>query len=250
MTFKDNFSRVSKDYAAHRPTYPPELFHWLAEISPATNAVWDCACGNGQASLNLAEFFTHVHATDASPQQIEAAPKSRSNISWQVAPAEASGLAPRSVDLITVAQALHWFDLPAFFAEAKRVLRPGGILAVWCYGLNEVEGAEANAITYDFYENVVGPFWPPDRRLVEEGYRNIEFPFEELEAPDFRMERRWTLDQLLGYFSTWSAVTKYKAALQRDPIEDLRARLGKVWPENESRLIRWPLSVRAGRLKE
>jgi SAM-dependent methyltransferase len=248
MRFKDHFSTVSRDYASFRPSYPPALFKWLGAIPGRQELAWDCACGSGQGTLELSRHFKQVIGTDASETQIKAAPRDEATIQWRVAPAEASGLTAESVDLITVAQALHWFDLPKFYAEANRVLRPEGVLAVWCYGINEVEDRAINECILDFYSNVVGPFWPPERQIVETGYRTLDFPFAELEVPPFRMETSWSLPQLLGYFRTWSATTRYIAAHGHDPVVELEIELARLWGSpKEERIVRWPLSIRAGR---
>jgi SAM-dependent methyltransferase len=250
MNFKDYFSSVSQGYASFRPSYPPELFRWLASLPARRNFAWDCACGSGQAAIHLADHFDRVAATDASAAQIASAPREAANIEWRAAPAEASGLPGGSVDLITVAQALHWFDRPKFFAEAKRVLHPGGAIAVWCYGINTVEDQAVNDWVQDFYSNVVGPYWPPERRIVEAGYRTREFPFQEITVPSFAMDVRWDLPRFLGYFRTWSAVTRYIAAKGVDPVRELERKLTPVWgPPEQERLVRWPLSGRAGRLR-
>jgi SAM-dependent methyltransferase len=243
--FKDHFSTVSARYADFRPHYPAELFDYLATLAPANSTVWDCASGNGQATQALAKKFGKVIGTDASKQQIESAPRIQ-NAEFRVAPAEESGLGDESVDLITVAQALHWFDLKRFFAEANRVLRPRGVLAAWTYGINEVEGDEVNRIVREFYSNVVGPYWPPERKLVEEGYRSIQFPFTEVSVPNFRMEAEWSLDQLLGYFSTWSATQRYIKSRGEDPIVELRKQLMPLW-DRQDRKITWPLALRVVR---
>lgn len=248
MKFKDCFSNVSIGYASYRPRYPDELFSWLAETSPARALAWDCACGSGQASFPLARHFQRVVATDASEAQISAAPTSEPKIEWRVAAAEESGLEPRSVDLITVAQALHWFDLGRFYPEARRVLREGGVLAAWSYGMNEVQGAEVNSLVQHFYSKILGPYWPPERSFVEDGYRTLPFPFREIQPPLFKMEAHWNLDQLLGYFSTWSATSRYKAAHEKDPVAELRERLLPAWgAPSQSRRITWPLALRVGR---
>lgn len=245
--FQDHFSTVAGRYADFRPRYPAALFDYLATLAPKHSLVWDCAAGNGQATLDLAARFDKVIATDASEKQIAAAtlhPK----IEYRVAIAEHSGLADGSVGLVTVAQALHWFDLEAFFVEARRVLAPGGVLAAWAYGINEVEGESVNQLVQDFYANVVGPYWPPERTLVEEGYRSVKFPFTEIPAPGFRMETRWTLDQLLGYFSTWSATNRFIQANARNPLEPLAEAMARVWGDAQSpRLVVWPLALRVGR---
>ena len=251
MNFKDCFSAVSDGYASYRPGYPAALFSWLASIVPGREVAWDCACGSGQATLPLAEHFRRVVATDASEAQVGSAPKDSATIEWRVAPAEESGLPGHSVDLLTVAQALHWFDLPRFYAEAHRVLRERGIIAVWTYGMNQIEGEPANARVQHFYSEVVGPYWPPERKLVETGYRTLAFPFREFEPPAFQMEAHWTLDQLLGYFRTWSATSRYIAANKSDPVDPLRAELEPLWgPPENLRLITWPLTLRVGSRSE
>ena len=246
-TFHDHFSNVASRYADFRPHYPEALFDYLATLVPRNSLVWDCAAGNGQASVDLAERFDRVLATDASREQIASA-KPHPKIEYRVAPADQSGLPDESVGLITVAQALHWFDLERFYAEAKRVLQPGGVLAVWAYGINEVEGDTVNRLVQDFYSNIVGPYWPPERRLVEEGYRTIPFPFAEIAAPSFRMEARWTFEQLIGYFSTWSATNRFIKATGRNPLEPLSDALTRPWGDiNLPRRVTWPLSLRLGR---
>ncbi len=245
--FHDHFSEVAQSYADFRPHYPAALFDYLATLVPRSSPVWDCACGNGQATLDLAARFDRVVATDASGEQIASAP-SRPNVEYRIAPAEQSGLPDASVALITVAQALHWFDLERFYGEAKRVLSPAGALATWAYGVDEVEGDTVNQLVQEYYSDIVGPYWPPERRLVEEGYRTIPFPFAEITAPTLRLEARWTLDQLLGYFSTWSATNRYIKATGRNPLEPLSAELSRVWGDaNSPRLVVWPLSLRVGR---
>jgi ubiquinone/menaquinone biosynthesis C-methylase UbiE len=245
--FPDHFSDVAARYADFRPRYPAALFDFLATLVPHNSLVWDCAAGSGQATLDLAARFERVIATDASQQQIASA-KPLPNIEYRVAAAEQSGLPDRSFALVTVAQALHWFNLPRFYAEAKRVLKPNGLFAIWAYGINEVQHDPINRIVQDFYSNIVGPYWPPERHLVEAGYRTIPFPFEELVSPTFRMETHWTAQELLGYFSTWSATNRFIKATGHNPLQTLAETLATVWPENDSRLkIAWPLSFRLGR---
>ena len=245
--FHDQFSGVANRYADFRPHYPAALFDYLATLVPQSSVVWDCACGNGQATLDLAARFNKVIATDASREQIASA-SPHPKIEYRVAPAEQSGLPDQSVALVTLAQALHWFDFDRFYAEVKRVLTSDCVIAAWAYGVITVEGDEVNQLALDFYEHTVGPYWPPERRLVEEGYRTILFPFAEITPPAFRMETSWTLEQLLGYFSTWSATNRYIKADGRNPLEPLAAHLKRVWGDAESpRQIVWPLSLRVGR---
>ena len=247
IEFADHFSQVAR-YANFRPHYPPGLFDYLLALVPRSSLVWDCAAGSGQATVDLAWRFNRVIATDASAEQLGSAPELH-NVEYQVALAERSGLADSSVGLITVAQALHWFDRDRFFLEADRVLKPGGVLAAWVYAINCVEGQEVNSIVQDYYSNVVGPYWPLERKMTEDGYRSIALPFPEISSvPLFRMEVHWTLDQLLGYFSTWSATNRFIKATGRNPLEPLDRALEKAWGDrNMSRSVLWPLSLRIGR---
>ena len=246
MSFADHFSGVSAAYAAFRPRYPDALFDFLAREAPARDEAWDVGTGSGQAAVGLARHFRHITATDASAAQIEhATPDHR--VDYRVARAEASGLEDTCVDLVTAAQALHWFDRPRFWSEVRRVLRPSGLIAVWTYRLFEMS-PQIDAIVLHFYSHVVGPFWPPERRLTEERYQTIEFPFAELDAPDFVIEQLVTLDDVAGYIRTWSATRGYVERHRHDPVDDLIAKLGPVWgPPQQSRLARWPVAMRVGR---
>jgi SAM-dependent methyltransferase len=244
--FKDHFSGHAGSYARHRPTYPPALYAWLAELAPARDAAWDCGTGSGQAAVALAAHFATVTATDPSAEQVaHAAPHPR--VRYAVAPAEASGLADASADLVTVAQALHWFDLPAFYAEARRVLGPGGVLAAWSYDLMHV-APEVDVVVRRLYLDVVGPYWPPERALVEDGYRGIPFPFAEVEPPPLEMSAAWALDDLVGYMGTWSATQRFRAATGADPVAEHLPELRAAWGDPAAvRGVRWPLGIRVGR---
>ena len=246
-SFHDHFSEIAAKYAGFRPHYPGALFDYLATLVPQTATVWDCACGNGQATSDLAVRFRRVFATDASREQVASA-QPHANVEYRVALAEQSGLADDSVGLVTVAQALHWFNLERFYAEAKRVLASCGVLAAWAYGINRVEGEAVDKLVQDFYSNVVGPYWPPERHLVEEGYRTIPFSFAEITPPVFRMQAEWTLEQLLGYFGTWSATNRFIKATGSNPLGPLDTALQNVWGEpGKTRLVTWPLALRIGR---
>lgn len=242
----DHFSALASQYAEFRPCYPAGLFAWLATLPQRHLLAWDVGTGNGQAALELPRYFERVIASDPSASQIASAPPHR-RIEYRIASAKSSGIESSTVDLITVAQALHWFDLEAFFDEARRVMAPGGFIAVWTYGILHCDDSDINRVLRRFYDQEAGPWWPANRRLVETGYRTIPFPFSELAAPGFSMLAEWNLAALLGYVATWSAVTRHREATDSDPIEKLAAQLKPVWGNARlPRTIRWPLSMRVG----
>lgn len=259
--FKDLFSSNSKEYASSRPTYPKSLFEFLAELVQYRNLAWDCATGNGQAAVFLSEYFDHVIASDASKEQIENA-QPRNNIRYEVFPAERTTLADNSVDLITIAQALHWFDLDDFYKEAKRVLRKddngcgsGGdraessVIAAWAYGLHSVS-PEIDNITYLLYEEILGSYWPKERKVVENKYQDIPFPFNKIDAPIFQIELDWTLSELVGYLYTWSSVQKFIGKNNTDPIKQVYDDLAAAWGDKNTwhkRRVVWPIYMRVGR---
>jgi ubiquinone/menaquinone biosynthesis C-methylase UbiE len=247
VTNAELFTTVAREYANFRPGYPPELIAWLARSAPAHDAVWDCGCGSGQASLALAGHFARVYATDVAPEQIAAA-RPHPRVKYSVAPAERSGLEALSVDLVTVAQALHWFDVEAFYAEARRVARPGGLLAVWNYPRPRLVDPQLDQVFLDFYGGAVGPYWPPERRHIEANYTTLPFPFEELPHPEFALALNWSLEQLLGYVSSWSATARYRKSKGEDPVPMLRAALVKTWPAGGTVAINMPIGLRAARL--
>lgn len=248
MTFKDHFSGHADAYASFRPTYPPALFDALAAAAPGRALAWDVATGSGQAALLLADRFERVHASDASKEQIEHA-TAHPRVEYRVEPAERSSLADGSVDLVTIAQALHWFDLARFWAEVDRVTRPGAVVATWSYALMHVEAPGADAVIEHLYRDVVGSYWPPERRHVENGNRDLPFPFEPIELGSFEMRAAWTLDELVGYLGTWSSVARYRKATGLDPLTDVRTALASAWGTPDARHgVTWPLSLRAGRV--
>lgn len=241
--FKDHFSGHSNEYGHYRPVYPSALFDWLARNSPSAHRCWDCATGTGQAAQDLARHFSHVIATDASAEQISSA-VGAGRIDYRVAHAEKSGIDERSVDLITVAQALHWFDIPAFFKEADRVLKPQGLLAIISYNLLTVD-AEINAVILQLYHDILGDYWPPERRLIEESYANIKLPYTELDAPVFHMQANWNLAQLMGYLNTWSAVKHYTQVTGESSLKLVEGELRSAWGDPLSVMhIQWPLNIR------
>ena len=245
--FADHFSSVAEGYASYRPQYPQELFAYLAGLTSGRDVAWDCAAGSGQATMSLLPYFNRIIATDASAAQLAAAP-SHPKVSYHVALAETSGLADSWVNLITVAQAVHWFDIDRFYLEAKRVLVPGGVIAVWSYALHRVGDGEIDRAIAFFYKHIVGAYWPAERALIEAGYRTIPFPFEEESPPAFEMTAQWTLGQLLGYLRTWSAVERYRAAKGVDPVGVLEKQLAPWWgAEDRVRKVTWPIALRVGR---
>ncbi len=247
MNFKDHFSKQADDYAKYRPVYPMALFDYLASQAAERKHAWDCGTGSGQAALGLATHFDRVIATDPSEAQIRNA-EPHPKILYKVGTSEQSGLADCNVDLITVAQALHWFDLDHFYAEARRVLKPAGVLAAWCYGLNEIESG-IDEIVWRYYRDVVGPYWPPERKLIDERYRTIPFPFMESVPPAFHMEAEWSLDDYLGYLGTWSATQRYRQQQGTDPLPALRVELLHAWGAPQAkRVVKWPIHLRIGKV--
>ena len=243
--FKDLFSTQSGDYAKYRPTYPTELFGYLASLVDTHDTCWDCGTGNGQAALQLVDHFDVVIATDPAEKQL-ANSVQHPKIQYHVASAESSGIADHSVDLITAAQAFHWFNRDAFFDEVRRVLKLNGVLAFWCYELAQIT-PEIDAIVFQFYKGTLGPYWQPERQLVEEGYRNIEIPFQHITPPPFEMNAVWGLDQLIGYLGTWSALQDYIKENDVNPLEEVYPELKEVWGEEKVRNVRWELGLRVAR---
>ena len=244
MTFKDHFSKQAADYAKFRPGYPQELFAYLGRIAPSRELAWDCGTGNGQAAVPLASVFDHVIATDASEEQISKA-KPHERVDYRVAPAENSAIKSGTIDLIMVAQALHWFDLDRFYTEARRVLKPNGILAASAYNLLQIEPA-IDEVVNRYYSEVVGPFWPPERELVEH-FADLPFPFHKLDPPKFEMTAQWNLNHLVGYLGTWSATQRFMAARGGDPLEQITDELRNVWGDpQKTRKVVWPLILRVG----
>jgi ubiquinone/menaquinone biosynthesis C-methylase UbiE len=244
--FKDHFSVAAGEYDRHRPRYPDAMIDFLATAAPAQHLAWDCATGTGQAAVALAGRFAQVIATDASAAQLSHA-VARPNIHYRVATAENCGLANRSADLVTVAQALHWLDLDRFYAEVRRVARPGAVIAAWTYSLADADPA-VDPLVAAFYEEM-RPWWPPERSHVEDGYSELAFPFEHIEAPAFEIRESWPLERLLGYFSTWSGVNRCRRDTGHDPVIALGERLAEVWGvPSRPRPVRWPLHLRVGRV--
>lgn len=247
VTFRDHFSAGSGAYAAHRPTYPKALARTLADLSPARRLAWDCATGSGQAAVRLAAHFDRVVATDASAAQIaHAEPAER--VVYSVATASAPALSDFCSDLVTVAQAAHWLDLDPFYAEVRRVLRPGGLLAMWCYAGLQTCDPMLDAAVSAFQHGRVGPYWPEGREHVDTHYADLPFPFARVVLPPFTMTAVWTRQDLLAYVGTWSAVARCRTVEGVDPLPDFALEVASWWPDDaERREIRWPLYLLAGR---
>ena len=246
-SFKDHFSSHSSGYAAYRPTYPPELVTFLAGIAPRSEQAIDCGCGTGQLSVLLASRFTRVVAVDASAAQIAAA-QPHERVVYRVAPADSTGEPDGRADLLTVGQAAHWFALDDFYEEVRRVLRSRGVVALITYGILDVD-EDIKPLVDDFFFNVIGPYWPPEREHVNTGYRHLAFPFAEIEPPAMSIDVSWTLPAFIGYIDTLSAVRAAETAVGRGLVIDFANALTKIWgPPDRRREIRWPLSMRVGRV--
>jgi SAM-dependent methyltransferase len=245
LKFEDHFSRIARTYAEHRPSYPAALFAYLATLAPGRDIAWDCGTGNGQAALELVRYFHHVYATDASAQQIGMAhPHER--IEYRVEPAEEVSLADGCVDLITVAIAVHWFDLARFYAEARRVLRPAGVIAVWTYHLPVVT-PQIDAVVLRYYRDVLAGCWSSRFGYVDRRYADLPFPFAEQEPPPFEVTADWDLHAFAAFLGTWSAAHVYQERHGRHPLGGLWNELEAAWGERAGkRLVRWPLHLRVG----
>ena len=238
------FTSQADSYKGFRPTYPTELFEWLRAISTG-GTVWDVGCGSGQASIALAAHFPHVIATDTSQAQIALAP-TISNVEYRCESANRSSIGNGSIGLTLVAQALHWFDLDAFYAEVRRVSMPKAPLVALTYNLLAIDGVDE--VIRHLYFDVLGPYWPSERKHVESGYREIPFPYSPIESPQFAMQAKWTLPHLIGYLKSWSALAIYENATGKDALVEIRDQLEGAWGNPTAiKVVTWPLSVLAGR---
>jgi len=243
--FDDQFSPVARGYLSFRPRYPAGLFAFLAGLAPGRELAWDVGTGSGQAAADLAHHFSRVLATDASADQIRMAPRV-SGVEYRVEPAESVTLSAGSVDLVTAAASAHWFDLAAFYREVDRVLRPGGVIAVWAYHLPEVGGAADRALSR-YSSEILGPYWPPAAEYVLKRYETLPFPFDAVESPRFEVEVDWDLRELLGFLGSWSAAVRYEQVTGRSPVENVGAELLEAWGDpKRRRRIRCPLFLRVG----
>ena len=245
--FKDHFSSQSDDYARYRPGYPAFIYETILKEVNAFEFAWDCATGNGQAARALAPYFEKVIATDASEKQIANA-HPVADVEFLVSPAEKAPFKNHIFDLITVAQAAHWFDLPIFYQEVERVMKPGGILAIWTYRLFETI-PKINRIIEEFYFEVVYKYWPPERRLVEAGYSNLYFPYDRIKTPAMYMYFDWDYYEVIGYLNTWSAVKNYRQERNEDPIDLVDGKLQSVWGDPKTRYhFKWEIPLLMARI--
>lgn len=244
---KDLFSRQSDLYAKYRPTYPKELYEYILSFVLDKNIAWDCATGNGQAAVVLADYFKKVIATDISPSQIEKAVK-KENIEYSVCPAESTPFADNSFDLVTVAQAYHWIKWKEFKKEVTRVCKPNAVIAVWTYYSRTTDDEKVDKAVSDFYENVTKPYWDYERKYVDEKYSTVEFDYEPLPVKDFETVLHWKREELLGYISSWSAIQKFIGVNGYSPISIIEEKLKRLWPEDEEKKVVFPIYLKLGRV--
>lgn len=245
-SFSDHFSSLAAAYAAGRPTYPSELYDWIGEIAPARERAWDCATGNGQAAVCLADKFAAVCATDASAEQLANATP-RPNITYSVQHAEHTDFPADCFDAVSVAQAMHWFRIPEFAAEARRVLKPGGVLVAWTYGFFRIS-PEIDAVIDPGFFQPVEPFWPKEAAIAWSGYRDLVLPLEPIESPQIPMVCRWTLQELTAYLASWSSLRYYTERHGSGPLEQAMGEVAPLWGEaDEPRDVIMDLQVRAWR---
>ncbi|MDX1694822.1 MAG: class I SAM-dependent methyltransferase [Ketobacteraceae bacterium] len=243
--FKDHFSSGSDDYRKFRPRYPESLYKWLHTKVARPNTVWECGAGSGQATEHLAKHFDHIIATEPSEAQLASAPPI-DNVTYKASAAETFEHEPGSIDMVVVAQAIHWFDQARFFEKVDQLLKPGGLLAVWGYQLMEANEA-LDPLLKAFHDDFVGPYWPQERSLLNNGYATIRFPYPALEAPGFVMTDEWDLGHLLGYLNTWSATRAFEKDKGHNPVDLWRDKLTAAWGDKPKQRVSWPLVLYVGR---
>lgn len=245
---KDNFSSHSDQYARYRPAYPPEFFDFLNSLLPVKEMAWDCGTGNGQVAHELAKTFDRVFATDISRSQIDNAVQA-DNIQYSIQPAEQTNFENNSFDLIVIAQAIHWFEFKKFYAEVRRTAREHAVICVVGYGLIKIS-EQIDLIIANFYENVVGKYWDAERKYIDEAYRTIPFPFSEIQTPSFVNAQEWTLEHLIGFLNTWSAVKHFINQEGYNPVEQVRAEIAELWEREAIKTVHFPIIQRIGRVFE
>ncbi len=248
MTFIEHFSNSPDKYKQFRPNYPEELFTYLATLVPSSDLAWDCGTGNGQAAVSLSRRFKQVIASDISQEQLDVAPK-KDNITYHCWPAEKTTIPDASVDLITIAQALHWFDFDVFYQEVKRVSKPGGVIAAWCYSLGTVSST-IDPIIRKLYQNILGnKYWPKERIYVMDEYTTIPFPFQRISPPAFIINKNLNYHQMIGYLNTWSAVKEYQKQKQQNPVDKIAGDLQAAWGDlDHPKAMIWPIHLLVGRI--
>ena len=241
---KDNFSVQATAYAQYRPRYPEELFQYILSFVKEKNAAWDCGTGNGQSAQELCKYFNTVFATDISQKQMDNAYRA-DNIFYSLQPAEKTNLADKSIDLVTVSQALHWFDFEKFYAEVARAAKQDAIIAVWTYSLLQISNP-INNIIHRYHFNTLANYWDAERKYVDDNYASVPFPFDEVTTPAFAIKLQWTLQELEGYFYTWSALQKFIAVNNFSPVDELMGQIKPLWGNDEKREIIFPVHLRLG----
>ena len=247
----DHFSSTSREYSFSRPTYPDVLYRFLSDIAPNKDMAWDCATGNGQAAIGLCKYFKNVIASDASKGQLEHQFK-RNNIMYEMFPAEKADIQDNSVDLITVAQAAHWFDLDKFYKEVTRISKSNGVLAIWSYGMHKIDNdIDKIGERLNVGGDILGRYWPRETDYVKEDYKTIPFPFKEIPAPKFEMTVNWNLDDLVCYMQTWSAVKRFSTEKKFNPLSLIMEELERLWGKRDKRkVVKWDINLRVGKIKD
>lgn len=246
IEFKDNFSIQSDIYLKYRPHYPKELFLFLSSLTKEHNSAWDCGTGNGQAAVGLADFYKKVIATDPSKQQLQNAIPNKKVI-YKNEKAEYNSIESDSIDIVTAANSLHWFDFDIFYASVKRVLKKNGVFAAWTYGPPSVSPEVDNIIKH-FHDIILDEYWLSENRLTENEYRTIPFPFQRIGCPDFYCSKEFDLDEMIGYLNTWSAVQRYILNNNKNPADDLFPDLLKVWKDKDfKKVFTWKLVLMTGK---
>lgn len=240
----DNFSSQADLYARYRPRYPAEMYDFIFQHLPQKKTAWDCATGSGQVAGYLSEYFTNVYATDISKEQMSHAPK-KDSIEYKIAPAEESGLPPDSFNLITVGQAVHWFDVEGFYREVNRTARPGALLALISYDIIQVD-ERLNTPIKNFYDYAFGKYFGKNRQHIDARYQSLPFPFEEIAAPDFEKTYQWKLKDFGGYLNSWSAVQRIKEKEGFNPVDDFLDEIAPLWPPDEAKEVTFPVFMRLG----
>ena len=244
MSYKDHFSGHASSYSKYRPVYPPKLFEFLNSIVSNHENAWDCATGSGQAAIALSPFFKQIYASDASAEQIKHAVRS-GNIEYIVASAEHSTIPDNSMDLITVAQAAHWFNHEKAYEEITRVAKANSIIAIWTYGLCSIN-EKIDSLLLEYYNGIVGPYWPPERKYIDDKYETLPFPFEKIKTPQFKIENQWNWEDMKNYLMTWSATQRFIKDKGDDPIESIDSRMQVLWRDKLE--VVWPIYLLVGRV--